>query len=319
MANFTTSADCINAALDRAGEPFDGTSEYESFALEAINRAYQGIYSGGEALAEDVHEAWWWLRSALPLTITLEPSIENLTANVTNNSASVTLSSVVSKDLDRWFVKFGGSSDVFRISAHTSGSASITLDSVFTGDANTADSCILRKLEYDLPSDCMTILSPMRCYRENQKFIEGTSVRELESEYHIDTVYRGIPDKFAMISNSRVRFSHSGGNASTEFIRVDADYLARPSDLADDSAEPLIPREFRYILSYFTIFDLMIVKDDNRAEGYGKLARAGLKAMARENKLRWQRFSPEFGTVRPRIGSNSPKGPLRTESGFIIS
>ena len=43
MANYTTSADLVTDILFRSNEPTDGTSDFDSIALQYLNRAYQGL------------------------------------------------------------------------------------------------------------------------------------------------------------------------------------------------------------------------------------------------------------------------------------
>ena len=61
MSNLQFSADILDDMLFRAGEPTDGTSEYESKALESLNRAYQALWMGGAELDTTINEDWWWL------------------------------------------------------------------------------------------------------------------------------------------------------------------------------------------------------------------------------------------------------------------
>src|SRR5690348_10306379 len=93
MANYSTSSDILQAALFEAGEPTDGTSEYQAAALRLLNRAYQAIWMGGAELDPTCNEEWLWLQSSTPGVLTIYPVVTTLTAVVTNFSTSIVFSS----------------------------------------------------------------------------------------------------------------------------------------------------------------------------------------------------------------------------------
>lgn len=331
MANYTTSADLVDSIFFAAGEPTDGTSDFNDRALELLNRAHRELALGGGPFAPEITETWWWLRKAAPGTLTLKPAITSLTANVANNSTAVTLSAVVNQDLDNWFFKVDGHPDVFRVSAHTSGQATITLDSEFTGDDDTAADCTLFKLEYTLAADCMAVLSPMRCYQASRREIDGVDLDALERDYPLADAQPGVPHCFAVKHQNTgttndglltIRFSHYGGDGSdtTDYKRADYEYLVRPSDLTDSSSSiPLVPPEYRQILVDMAEAYLFKDKDDNKAAAAAQAAAAGIRAMAQDRRQTLAFSSRNMGKINPRIGQLSRyDAPPRTSSGLII-
>jgi hypothetical protein len=331
MANYTTAADIIDAILFASGEPTTGTSDYETRALELLNRAHRELCLGGGPFAPEITETWWWFRKATPGVLILEPAIVSLTASITNNSDAVTLSAVVNKDLDNWFFKVAGHPDIFRVSDHTSGAATLTLDSVYTGTTNTAAACTLFKAEYSLASDCLTPLSPMRTYRDNRREIEGVDFDALERDYPLGDIESGVPHCFAVkyqnsgASNDgllTIRLSHYGANGSdsTDIIRADYEYLRRPSDLTNTAGSiPMPPPEYRAILADMATAYLLAEKDDTKSPQYAQAAAEGIRAMARDRRQIMALSSRNMGKINPRIG-DLPRNmtPLRTSSGAII-
>lgn len=316
MANYTTSADLLADILDRADELTDGSSDYDSIALKYLNRAYQGIWSGGSELDPEINEVWWWLRKSSPGTLKLLPR-QTGTCSVTNDSTSVTLDSDPGVDMDGYRFKISGHHDWFIISSHTT--TSVTLDAVYTGEDDTSATYYAYKLEYDLASDVLYLISPMRVFRDNRVKIYGISEREMDDKYPLSSLSVGVPQNFAHIDQDTVRFSHYGSNTSEDFTRVEYDYIYEPSDLADDSNEPLVPRQYRRVLADWGLFFLLTQKEDNRAEGIGLMARQGLRAMASENRRRkfWQ--AQRFGRIVTRQSDLTwVQGPLRTDTGLII-
>lgn len=320
MTTLKYSSEIIDDVLFRSGEPTDGTSDFNTQALEYLNRAYRAIWMGGGEFVKDMNEPWLWLKKSPPGTLTLQPVRDSGTVNVANNSTTATLSAVVSTDLDNWFLKVEGNPDVFRVSAHTSGSATLTLDSVYTGADNATASYTLMKLEYSLASDVLRISAPMRCYSDNIAEVVGIDLASLDRDYPLRDIETGTPDKFAMVAEQTVRFNRAGGTSSTDLRRVEYDYLRVPDDLTDSGAEePLVPLQHRQVLADLTLFYLFSAKSDARVEQVGVQARAGLEAMRSDNRARTAQMGRGIAQLSPRLGNRlrSPRV-LRTSSGLII-
>jgi hypothetical protein len=316
MANLTYSADIIEYALFRAGEPIDGTSDFDDHALVALNRAYRAMWEGGGEFDPQINVDWWWLLAEGSLI--LQAPIETGTVQVTNNSDSIAFSvAPSSSSVDGWFFKVESSSDVFVISAHTGGATAATLDTVYTGDDASAASFRLMKLEYSLASDHWKTISPMRAYKDARHRVIGTSMRQMEDDYPLGRILAGVPERFAPISDHSVRFNRYGKD---ELVRLDYDYLKIPDDLTDsDSEEPLVPKMYRHILADATEYYLLKVKDDDRADAMVNQVRAGIKSMSRENRNRWSQFG-EPGKIIPRPSDlDFIRRFPRTESGLYMA
>lgn len=320
MSNYQYTTDIRDDVLERAGEPLTSDSDYYTQALTYINRAYQAIFKGGDELAPDVHQEWWWLRKSSPGILNLEPR-KTGTAAVTNNSTGVTLSATVADSLANWFIRFDGNPDMFRVLAHTAGTSAVTLDGIFTGATDAAVAYNVYKLEYALASDVLYLMSPMRVYQDNQSSIRGMELAELEVAWPLMRLSGGVPEGFSMVGEQTVRFSHYGRNDSGAYIRVEYDYLQRPDDLtASVNEEPIIPRHYRKVLADAALYFIYLSKNDNRADGTLIMVNNQLKAMERDHKHRIEIQSKRVGTILPRL-SGSPRrnrGPLRTENGHII-
>lgn len=319
MANLTTSADILDDALSRAGEATDGTSDLNSDAIVFLNRAYQGIWSGGAELEPSINETWWWLRKDTQGVLTLNPVITTDTVSVSNNSTTITFSSAPAASMAGRHFKVDDHADVFIILSHTGGNANATLESVYTGDDDTAASYKVFQLDYSLASDVLHLVSPMTAFQDNRYKIFGIDLEVLSDKWPLNEASHGVPTNFSMIGQRKVRFSHYGGQSSTELIKINYEYLYEPSDLADDATEPIVPRQYRKILSDWTLAFLLDKKEDTRAAGAVEAARRGLVAMAKENRNQMVRMSRLMGKIQPRYGQTDRfERPLRTESGLII-
>lgn len=320
MANFTSSQDILNDVLRRGHEPTDGTSDYDADALTWLNRAYLGILSGGSELDPDVDETWWWLRSDTQGTITLNPVIDTGTISVTNNSASITFSTGPTPSVAGRHFKVNDHGDVFKISSHSAGATAATLESVYTGSTDTAASFKVFQLDYDLASDVLYLSQEMTVYRGVRNQIKWVDLSKLTTKWPRENAGPGTPQEFSMIGDQKVRFSHYGGQSATDLIKIDYEYLKIPTDLADDSVAPLVPRKYRYILADWALSFLLSAKDDDKAGDAAALAQRGIRSMSKENRRRMQKMGRGTGKIYPRLSHLMRQtGPLRTESGLIIS
>tara|TARA_Y100000310_G_scaffold345703_1_gene468510 strand:+ start:442 stop:1410 length:969 start_codon:yes stop_codon:yes gene_type:complete len=321
VANYTTAQDLVNDILFRAGEPTDGTSDFDTVALQYLNRAYHAIWAGGSELVPTVNETWWWLRKDAQGTIILNPVLSGGTANVTHNSATVTLSAQVDNAVSGRFFKSDDHADVFLISTHTASTVGLTLDSVYTGTTATGATYKIFNYDHVLATDVLQIIAPMRYFQDGGGEINLVGLPELQKDWPMQQGYTGMPHSYARVGNQKIRFSHAGRtSATTDLIRIDYDYSAEPADLTDSSADiPVVPRQHRKVLADWALFWLLIDKDDPKYQAIGALAAQGLQSMASENRKTMIRGDAKFGQIIPREDQRSHlKGPLRTESGHIV-
>jgi hypothetical protein len=272
-----------------------------------------------------VREDWWWLRKSPPGVLTLVAQTTTGTVNVANNSTSLTFSSAPAASVAGYFFRVTGDADVFRVSAHTGGQTGATLDSVYTGTTNTAATYTLMKLEYELASDLIRVVAPMRIFRSTPAGlrtykIHGIDLNKLEEGYPLALIETGIPDYFAHVTETKVRFNRAGGLSATELVRIEYDYLYRPAVLTGPgtSEEPVIPWDRRHVLADTALALLFSDKNDARASDMMALAQRGLQAMALDNKFRMADQSDFAAHIRTRHPGPSRRGPLRTQSGLII-
>lgn len=320
MSNYQFSADLVDDILFRAGEQTDGTSNFEAVALQYLNRAYRALWMGGGEFMDGNNQNWWWLRKDPPGTLTLTPSISTGSVSVTNNSTSITFSSAPAASVAGYFFRVTGQEDVFRISTHTGGSASATLDSVYTGTTAAAASYKLMLMEYSLASDVLRVIAPMRVRLAHGGFISGVDIISMEQNWPLHLAESGVPSEFAHIGERKVRFNRFGSDTANDLFRVEYDYLYKPADLTNSgSEEPVVPLQYRHILCDMALTMLFIDKNDDRATVVVAAAKAGIMAMINENKKRWTSQSRRFGRIRARQEQlENVRMPLRTESGFII-
>jgi hypothetical protein len=337
MSNLVYTADIINDALFRAGEPTDGTSDYRTQALSYLNNLYLQICAGGTELNPGMKEDWVWLRKSFPGVLILVPPITAGTVTVTRGSATATLSTIpvdyagVPISVATWFLKVTSEPDIVRIAAHTVGTTSLTFDAAFTGHSAVAGYTLFQ-VDYDLATDVLRPVSPMRTYRNsgwnsrNDYKIYGDDLDTMEEEYPLALVEAGVPDYFSPIgettaNSKRVRFNRCGGPDPATAYRVEYEYLYRPTPLTlpGTTEEPALPKERRYILSDYLTAYLYGIKHDDRVGGTAQMAAAGLQGMASENRYKTLTSTREHFRLKPRSwGRGRRRRVIRSESGMII-
>ncbi len=327
MAAFQYVSNILSDALFRAQEPPNSNSDYYNQAVVYLNTVYMQICRGGAELAPSINEDWTWLHKLRPGVLTLRPALTG-TCTVFQDSTSVVLSPTQPTSLLNYFFRVDGHPDVFRVVAHENGTE-VSLDAAYTGVDAAGVAYTTFQLEHDLASDVMRVTGPMNCY-------VASAVGSAMGRYKIYRVAldnlntwgatntdTGVPDAFAEVGPvtagiRRVRFNRYLGEAFPHPVRVEYDYLYRPTDLvAPGSAqEPVLPLEWRHLLSDYLLAYLFGQKNDDRAGAAAQAAQAGLVGMAQENRYQMTTAAPDLFRIKAR--AQGMRGPLRTESGHII-
>jgi hypothetical protein len=327
MANLRTSLDIIKDALWRAGETQSPASNYWTQALVYLNRGYQSICSGGTELDPEVDEAWWWLRKSTPGVLTLQPSVNTITASIASGATALTYSDIPEDRLGNQISLQGcmfsisqDNGDIYRILDHTIGQTTAELDSQYTGVGGSGLTQRTIQFQYPLAADVKSIVGRMRCYQAGRYDIDYADVDPMRTNYPLGTLPCGVPRLFSMVAEQTCEFSHYLGDNPTDVARVEYDYLVIPADLtADDSSLPLIPFQYVQLLSDYTAFFILEDKDDSKSTDFLASAKTKLQAMAKESRRRAARTSNSIGKIMPRApGGRWRDGPPRTQSGLII-
>jgi len=337
MSNHQFTADILRDALFRAGENPNGTSDYQDQALVYLNNVYFQICRGGSELTPSIKEDWAWLRKPLPGVLALHPPITTGTVSVTRGSTDVFFTSIPEDtfgteiSVETWFFKVDSLPEVYRVSSFTSGATGGSLDQVYLGPTASGLAYTLFKLDYDLADDCMRLVAPMRLFqnsgwnsRDDYK-VFACDLDTMEEQYPLAYVEKGVPDYFAPIGEvtpgiKRVRFNRCGATDFNTVYRVEYEYLFRPDPLStEEDEEPLLPLQFRSVLSDYLLAYLLGIKNDNRAGAAAQAAQAGLIGMASENRYQTTTATKHSFRMMPRMnGMVRRPGVLRTESGSIV-
>lgn len=321
MANYTTGADLVSDVLFRCGERTG--SAFTDQIIAYLNRAQQGIWSGGGELNPDINETWWWLQSRASLS--LEPQITD-TVSATLGGTTMTFGTgptpLIDADVSKWWCRIEGVPDIIRVGSLSSGTTyniGFRSNSYFGGPTVSGATCYLWKTDYTLRTDIIDIWGPMRVLQDTTRLIYEAKDNFLDQRFPIVEQFMGTPHFYSLTQSSgtqAVRFSH-GGRTDGQLISVEYDYSARPDDIANDTTEPSLPRRFRKVLADYATGLVLTDKNDDRAEFHLNLAKAGLDAMAVENRSRMGRTGTPF-LFRARRNPVSSERSIRTESGQFV-
>lgn len=314
MAALDNTQALINDALFRCGE-IPGASEWDTKAVDYINREHRAVCSGAsEFLPEYIHD-WWWMRESGILTIL--PVISLGTVAVTQDSTGITFSSPPTISVQGRRFKVNTEPDIYIISAHIAGQPNATLDSPYTGPTKTTASFTAMQTIYQLSASVDSLLSPIHSFRENPS-IMGLSPERMDELFPPSRVGSGIPQAFCLENEKTIRFNTAGRTDGTS-MRMEYRYRPAVVDLINTSSSfPLIPLQWRHVLSDMISVYIMFDKNDDRATAVGTSARSTLGAMAKENLRRGLKMDRNVARIMPRMGGLN-RNPLRTASGLIIS
>jgi hypothetical protein len=229
---FETTHDLKIASLQRAGEVTDGTSDYDDIVLEQINSLNRSLYAGGNEFDVSLGEAWQWAKAPSPGLLKLEPLLETGTLTLTLDSTSGTLSSAPASSLGSlagWFIFLSNENIVYRVSAHTAGSTSLTLDQAYMGSTG-AKSYKLVKLDYDLSSGIERLVQSLRAFtmtgNDNKPHeISGIEAATFDREFPLVQLREGIPTRFSVINQTNGVYTIRFNSVPDETIRVEYEYI----------------------------------------------------------------------------------------------
>jgi hypothetical protein len=310
MANSLSTADLLRGALQKAGELTDGNSDFHDIALRYMNNAYLDLLSGSSIFDPDAGDPYPWALSRSPKTLTLKAFFETGSIAVNQDSTTATLSPAPAAGegsfKDR-HLKIDGVDDYYRVSAHTAGSATLTLEHAFV-DANVSGSNYrLHKLIYDIGSDVLRLAAPMRVYRnktlhdDDDGKIYGINHQALEDNYPLYRLQTGIPTRFSEVYRDDTEYLVQFDKSSSEDAKVDFKYVPVPSHLVDSSTDyPVLPREKRFILEFATAHFLLVDKEDEKASYYFNATSQALKGIIEAKNKEVQHTSKQRGQLVPR-------------------
>ena len=265
LTYYKNGADILEDVLFRSGELTASsgvTSNYRDAAKRYIQRRYHDIV---------IAQPWPWALSSTPGTLSVVAGQSN-TATCTQGSASVTLGTSITSSVSGYWLEIDSKMVPYRISSHSASSVDVTLDTTYKEDSVSAGVCTIYKDEYSLASDCWKIWKAWDRNNPNVRIdiIQSGKMHDIYTSRRTSSSNTYI---MSIIRNGVARITPW---PVSDDITIEYEYTAKISnDLSfssDTSDVPIIPDVDRAILSDFATADVMLDKNDPRAESILQLA-----------------------------------------------
>lgn len=184
---------------------------------------------------------WPFLRASTPLIIKTVPDYTTGTATVAASGTTVTFSGTIASSKLGQYIQFASSNDWYRITAHTAGTSSATIDPSAIS-ANTSASYVIRKFHYSLDSTVDRVLSI-------RQSITPFDLSEVTAErihlWQPDQSITGNPSCFFMQGKDSSDIWQIGlWPIPSDVINLYVEYLRAVTDLSADSDVSIIPAKW---------------------------------------------------------------------------
>lgn len=192
------------------------------------------------------HKRWWWLRNHTDLNILVE--ITAGTVSVVQDSASANLSSTIASSVTGYYFLADGDDEIYEISAHTAGTAALTLGANYIEATDATSSYALWKYKYALPANAKEVIS---VYRDDRiEPLEAVGIRDFRARVAQNPKKEGPPEIYTTTdfdsSGNREIWIYPAKDDERHLLHVD--YIQEADALDADADLPLMPVEDRSIL-----------------------------------------------------------------------
>lgn len=278
-ANLTLT-DIATRVMNQLRLPVSNTVELAKVTA-VINEVYRDICA---------KQDWWWLIKRA--VINTRAKIDSGTVSVTKGSAAITFSAAITPEVTGFtFMTPGGTDDagaVYRVGAHTAGSANATLDATYTNATSTDSSYALHRDAYTLPEDCGKVLNVKR-FGYSQPLVR-TGLEGM-SEWKLYDTTEGKPQAYSVFdyqcigdpTSQRLLQVHPFPD---DTYRLEIFYKQTLNTELAGTTQPFIPDDFRQVLIYGTLARAypIFLNDVERGKYYGELFNDVLALMSAQQK-----------------------------------
>ena len=277
MPELLSFANVQNFVLTKMNEEIDDTSDWLADVRTIVTAKHRELVA---------HYPWMSLEKYPPAVVLAPAVITTLTLTITGGQTSLTLGGPAAGyagDLDNYKLIPSGADYIIRITAHTAGSTSATVDAAPVTLAAVACTAFLD--EVDLPSDFHLFINGG--WTNGGHFIAIKPHEVLQKDYP-EKVGASWPPKFAArIGATKLRFSHYPDARK----RVEIPYTYDPGD-PSGTGTMTIDGYLRTVLAQMALPDALRLK---HAEAEARIAEtraemALARAVEHERKLRLAMF-----------------------------
>lgn len=257
MAYLATANLIVQDVLNRAGEltALTGTtSDYLAQTKQFVQRSYYDVL---------LYAPWPWALKDPPGVISMVAKSTG-TATFTLGSANITASAIITGSKVGYWMWLDNEQIPYRIITHTTGTAAIVLDAVYTSATITGAYSIFKD-EYSLASDCLRIWRAW-LRDDSSRVIDVITEAEMASRYPARNIGT-YPRRVALVRGDKLRIVPW---PETTPLTLEYEYTIKPSaDFTFDGVAgtdtPVLPITDRHVLSDFALSLLLHLKNDSRA------------------------------------------------------
>lgn len=274
-----TGLDIAHAALLDAGEAASITGNYGNDAKRAVRNAYWSVLG---------HARWPWAMSPTPNVITTSAAQSVTVSSI--STTTVTLSASIATSMAGRKFYLDGNQSVYRISAHTAGTDTLTLDASYVESLTTGPATIFQD-EYAIPATCLKIWDPLwpRGWQWDPITIIDKSLFEQRYGRGAWGFGSGIIEHACEIHPQAYTAGAKGVTRQLRFapwsedaLNIEHDYtMFHDLDFggSGETDTPKIPREHRAVVAHFAASALLLGKDDSKSSTYAQLGAGKLQEM----------------------------------------
>jgi hypothetical protein len=261
LANFDSFEDIVADVLERGDEPTDGNSDWDAATRRAVVRAFHFFNNS---------HPFWWLEKDPPGAFSTVAPITSLTLTVAAAGEGVagTLSATYATSLAGYKILPTGEDYFMRVTAHTAGTAAVTLDTAPEALAAGTEITIIKD-EYNLASDVGMLVDGL--WTSDGHFIPLKSEDFIRQNFPDPPDQCWPPDCFTRLTKRKIRLSQYPDAVH----RIEYPYTQVQVD-PSGSGDLVIDQNFRWVLSDGGLYFLHIFKSDKRAEAAKQLFETGI-------------------------------------------
>lgn len=257
MSHLDTGQDILAEFLRRCGELFPTQTTADLTNVDRlisakidVNQAYWNVCAA---------KPWRWGRKDPPAQF-VSIARQTVTANAISG-ATVTLSATIAATQAgrKFYVDADGIPH--RISAHTAGTATLTLATSYTGSATSGRGAIFM--------DEITVASDIMAFPIVTELHSGDQLLVIPEAEFVEKFPRNVHDKdraryAAFVTQSKIRISPH--TTAARLFECSYNYRPDPLDFSGAAATdtPIVPREGRVIIGLFALRTILIDKRDER-------------------------------------------------------
>ena len=289
-----TGLDILHAVQLDCGEAASATGRYGTDAKRYVRKAYWRLLTW---------ERWPWALSPTPGIITTAAKQDVTVSSISSATPGVvTLSATIATSQAGKKFYLDGNQSVYRIAAHTAGTALLTLDAKYV-ETETAGAGVIFQDEYQMGANVLKIWDPLTARGTRYGEIKLMDKPRFEQLYGrgswgigfgpLEACCEVAPDAYEVANTSvmrKLRFAPW----SEEALNLEFDYTTFHNldfSGSGDADTPRIPRDHRSVLVDLAAFELFIGKDDTKAD------QAMAKAAMQVAEMRQQYIPSQDGRV----------------------